>query len=87
MNVLRTLWFRLQPFLRRRKIEAELNEEIRTHLEMAEEHLARASDRNSFDAQNVVATQAVAHATLALAYFAAIEHGKTVLANADAPPG
>ena len=57
------------------------------HLEMAEEHLARASDRNSFDAQNVVATQAVAHATLALAYFAAIEHGKTVLANADAPPG
>ena len=28
MNVLRTLWFRLQPFLRRRKIEAELNEAV-----------------------------------------------------------
>ena len=46
MNPLRTLWFRLQPFLRRRRIEAELDDEIRTHLEMAEEaHVATGLSR------------------------------------------
>jgi putative ABC transport system permease protein len=37
MRILRTLFFRLQPFFRRRKIEAELSEEMRTHLEMQTE--------------------------------------------------
>jgi predicted permease len=46
VNPLRTLWFRLQPFLRRRRIEAELDDEIRTHLEMAEEaHVATGLSR------------------------------------------
>ena len=37
MNLLRQILFRLQPFFRRRKIEAELSEEMRVHLEMATE--------------------------------------------------
>ena len=37
MNRLRQILFRLQPFFRRRKIEAELSEEMRAHLEMATE--------------------------------------------------
>jgi predicted permease len=41
VNSLRTLWFRLQPFFRRRRIERDLDEELRIHLEMAEEaHVA-----------------------------------------------
>ena len=35
MTRLRQMLFRLQPFFRRRKIEAELSEEMRAHLEMA----------------------------------------------------
>ena len=35
MNILRQFLFRLQPFYRRRKIEADLDEEIRIHLDMA----------------------------------------------------
>lgn len=35
MNRLRQILFRLQPFFRRRKIEADLSEEMRVHLEMA----------------------------------------------------
>jgi predicted permease len=37
MFPLRQIFFRLQPFFRRRKIEAELSEEMRAHLEMATE--------------------------------------------------
>jgi predicted permease len=37
MILLRQILFRLQPFFRRRKIEAELSEEMRTHLEMQTE--------------------------------------------------
>jgi putative ABC transport system permease protein len=37
MPRLRQIFFRLQPFFRRRTIEAELSEEMRTHLEMATE--------------------------------------------------
>jgi hypothetical protein len=37
MNRLRQILFRLQPFLRRRKIEATMSEEIRLHLEMQTE--------------------------------------------------
>ena len=37
MNRLRQILFRLQPFFRRKKIEAQLSEEIRTHLEMLTE--------------------------------------------------
>ena len=37
MSTLRSLLFRLQPFFRRRKIEAELSEEMSVHLEMATE--------------------------------------------------
>jgi hypothetical protein len=37
MTLLRQILFRLQPFLRRRKIEAELSDEIRAHLLMATE--------------------------------------------------
>ena len=37
MNPLRQIFFRLQLFFRRRKIEAELSEELRVHLEMAAE--------------------------------------------------
>jgi len=37
MPPLRQLLFRLQPFFRRRKIEAELSEEMRTHIEMQTE--------------------------------------------------
>jgi predicted permease len=35
MNHLRQILFRLQPFFRRKRIEAELSEEMRAHLEMA----------------------------------------------------
>ena len=35
MRRLRKLFFRLQPFFRRRKIETGLSEEIQSHLEMA----------------------------------------------------
>jgi predicted permease len=37
MTRLRQILFRLQPFFRRRKIESELSEEMRAHLEMAAE--------------------------------------------------
>jgi predicted permease len=37
MNRFREIFFRLQPFFRRRQIEAELSEEIRLHLEMQTE--------------------------------------------------
>ena len=37
MNRLRQILFRLQPFFRRRKIEADLSEELHAHLEMATE--------------------------------------------------
>jgi hypothetical protein len=37
MNPLRQIFFRLWLFFRRRKIEAELSEELRVHLEMAAE--------------------------------------------------
>ena len=37
MTLLRQILFRLQPFFRRRKIEVELSEEIRAHLELATE--------------------------------------------------
>jgi len=37
MNRLRRLLFRLQPFFRRRKIEEDLSEEMRAHLELATE--------------------------------------------------
>ena len=37
MTRLRQILFRLQPFFRRRKIEADLSEEMRTHLEMQTE--------------------------------------------------
>jgi len=37
LNILRQILFRLQPFFRRRKIETELSEEMRMHLEMATE--------------------------------------------------
>jgi len=46
VNPFRTLWFRLQPFFRRRRIETELDAEIRAHLEMAEEaHMAAGKSR------------------------------------------
>jgi putative ABC transport system permease protein len=37
MNRLRQIFFRLQPFFRRRTIEADLSEEMRVHLELATE--------------------------------------------------
>src|SRR5664279_2158331 len=37
MNRLRQILFRLQPFFRRRKLEAQMSDAIRTHLEMLTE--------------------------------------------------